>query len=98
MKIGVVGLGLIGGAIFKALSSGHQVVGVSRSVQGENISSDYSTLLDCAIVFVCTPMNKTLEILEKLNSMLGSNTIVADVCSLKGFVSNKKRTKYFRSL
>lgn len=89
MKIGVVGLGLIGGSIFKALSSGHQVVGVSRSVQGENISSDYSTLLDCAIVFVCTPMNKTLEILEKLNSMLGSNTIVADVCSLKSFVSNK---------
>ena len=90
MKIGVIGLGLIGGSIFKALSSNHKLVAVSRSVKGENISNDYNTLKDCDVVFVCTPMNATLEVLDKLNEILAPSTIVTDVCSLKEFVSNKK--------
>ena len=66
MKIGVIGLGLIGGSIFKSLQGKYELVGVSSSVKEENISNDYSTLLDCDLVFVCTPMNATLEILDKL--------------------------------
>ena len=83
MKIGVIGLGLIGGSIFKALSSNHKVVAVSRSINGENISNDYNILKDCDVVFVCTPMNATLEVLDKLNEKLAPSTIVTDVCSLK---------------
>lgn len=89
MKIGVIGLGLIGGSIFKALENKYQVVGVSSSVQGVNISDDYNILKDCNVVFVCTPMNATLEVLDRLESILPSSTIVTDVCSLKGFVSKK---------
>ena len=38
MKIGVVGLGLIGGSIFKDLVSlGYEVIAVSNSQDGENI-------------------------------------------------------------
>lgn len=95
MKIGVVGLGLIGGSIFKGLCDKHDVVGVSRSINEANISSDYSALKDCDIVFVCTPMNVTLEVLDKLESYLSSNTIVTDVCSLKTFVSKKKYSYQF---
>lgn len=90
MKIGVVGLGLIGGSIFKALRGKYNLVGVSSSVYEENVSKDYGSLRGCDIVFVCTPMNATLEILDKLNAILDSSTIVADVCSLKEFVSKKK--------
>lgn len=90
MKIGVIGLGLIGGSIFKSLKDKYQVVGVSSSVLGENISKDYDSLKDCKIVFVCTPMNATLEILDKLESILPETTIVTDVCSLKEFVSKRK--------
>lgn len=89
MKIGIVGLGLIGGSIFKKAGIKYEVVGVSRSVKETNVSNDYSTLTGCDIVFVCTPMNKTLETLDKLNSYLDENTIVTDVCSLKEFVSHK---------
>ena len=89
MKIGVVGLGLIGGSIFKALKEKYEVVGVSSSVQEENVSNDYNALKECDIVFVCSPMNATLEVLEKLNNILDSNTVVTDVCSLKSFVSQK---------
>lgn len=89
MKIGVIGLGLIGGSIFKSLQGKYELVGVSSSVKEENISNDYSTLADCDLVFVCTPMNATLEILDKLEMILPTSTIVTDVCSLKGFVSKK---------
>lgn len=89
MKIGVLGLGLIGGSIFKKLSEirNYEALGVSRSVKGENIYEDWGVLKECKIIFVCTPMNKTVEILEKLDGILNSDTIVSDVCSLKGFVS-----------
>lgn len=91
MKIGVIGLGLIGGSIFKGLDKvgKYQLVGVSRSVKQEGVSEDYSTLKESDVVFVCTPMNKTLEILDKLENYLDENTIVTDVCSLKEFVSHK---------
>lgn len=96
MKIGVIGLGLIGGSIFKSLpKEKYEVIGVSSSVTTENISNDYNTLRDCNVVFVCTPMNVTLEILDKLENILPPETIVTDVCSLKGFVSKKKYTYKF---
>ena len=89
MKIGIIGLGLIGGSIFKSLEGNHELIGISRSVKADNITNDYETLKDCELIFVCTPMNKTLEILDKLESILPPSTTVTDVCSLKEFVSKK---------
>ena len=95
MKIGVIGLGLIGGSIFKNLleRKKHDVVGISRTVNEYNVSNDYNNLKDCDLIFVCTPMNVTLDILDKLENYLSEKTIVTDVCSLKEFVS-KKTYKY----
>ena len=91
MKIGVVGLGLIGGSIFKDLTIlGFDVVGVSKSQNGTNIYKSYDILKECNLVFVCTPMHKTLAVLDELENILPKDTTVTDVCSLKRFVSNKK--------
>ena len=96
MKIGVVGLGLIGGSIFKDLIKlNYEVVGVSNSQSGENIYQDYSVLKDCELVFVCSAMNKTLAILDELENILPSTAVVSDVCSLKEFVTKKKRPYKF---
>lgn len=91
MKIGIIGLGLIGGSIFKALNELHDVVGISNSQNGlyENITQDLSAVKNCDVVFVAVPMNKTLEVLDKLDKILDEDTVVADVCSLKDFVSHK---------
>ena len=95
-RIGVIGLGLIGGSIFKSLSAkGYDVIGVSNSVRLPNVFKSYDALKACEIVFVCVPMNKTLEVLDKLDSVLDSNAIVADVCSLKEFVTKKERPYNF---
>ena len=97
MKIGIIGLGLIGGSIFKNLKSNnkYEVVGVSSSVTEANVSKDYEILRGCNLIFVCTPMNATLDILKKLEDYTTSETIVTDVCSLKGFVSKKQYSYNF---
>lgn len=104
LKIGVVGLGLIGGSIFKALCALHcNVYAISRSNQtvqkakqySENVSKSLSDLKHCDVIFVCTPMNNTEEILDKFEKILSPDVIVADVCSLKRFVCNKKRPYKF---
>jgi len=95
-KIGIIGLGLIGGSIFKDLTKlGYDVIGISASQAGtiKNIYADYSYLDDCELVFVCKEMNKTLSVLDELEKYLTPETVVADVCSLKEFVS-KKEYKY----
>lgn len=101
MKIGVIGLGLIGGSIFKKLAEleGYEVLGVSRSLDGvSQVSWDYNTLKDCDLVFVCTPMNTVLKVLDKLDEILPETAIVSDVSSLKGFVSKRKyRYKFIPS-
>lgn len=92
MKIGVIGLGLIGGSIFKSLKAlnKYELVGISSSVKEKCISNDYNKLKDCDLVFVCSPMNATLDVLDKLDNILSSDVVVTDVCSLKSFVSKKK--------
>lgn len=96
MKIGIIGLGLIGGSIYRDLIKlNYDVIAVSQSQNGNGIYKDYSVLKTCDIVFVCSPMNRTLQILDELENILLSDTIVTDVCSLKQFVSQKKRPYKF---
>ncbi len=96
MKIGIVGLGLIGGSLFKSLKElGYDAVAVSKSQNGEGIFKSYDILESCEIVFVCSAMNKTLEILDELENILPAQTVVTDVCSLKEFVCKKKRPYRF---
>lgn len=100
LKVGIVGLGLIGGSIFKALCALRcNVYAVSRSNPTIKKAKEYTPyvsksladLKHCDIVFVCTPMNKIDEVLDKLDTVLPPEAIVADVCSLKRFLCNKKR-------
>lgn len=104
MKIGIVSLGLIGGSIFKALAAkGCELAVVTRnpaSIEAVKkytpfVSDDINTLKNCEIIFVCSPMNKTIEILDSLETVVNSGTIVADVCSLKEFVMKKARPYIF---
>lgn len=104
MNIGIISLGLIGGSLFKILSQkGFNLTAVTRNPKTiesakkycENVSNDLNTLKNCDIVFVCSPMNKTLKILDDLESILPTNTIVTDVSSLKQFVTEKERPYCF---
>lgn len=104
MKIGIYSLGLIGGSLLKALcNNGYEIYAVTRNQQTietakaytNNVSSDINTLKQCDVVFVCSPMSKAIAVLDELEGVVSSNTIVADVCSLKEFVMKKPRPYVF---
>ena len=95
MKIGIIGLGLIGGSLFKDLTKKYDVIAVSQSQNGDKIFKSYEVLKDRDLIFVCTPMNKTLAVLDELENYLSPDTVVTDACSLKKFVSEKQRPYKF---
>lgn len=104
MKIGIVGLGLIGGSILKNLvNTEHEILAVTRNKVTLdkikdlvlNCSSDYGILSNADLVFVCTPIHKVLETLDKLENIVSPRCIVTDVASVKTFVTKKKRPYKF---
>ena len=109
MKIGIIGLGLIGGSILKSLANKNfagdciELYAVTRNIKTienakqycKEISSNYDILKSCEIVFVATPMSNVLETLDKLENILSTDTIVTDVSSLKEFVMQKKYSYNF---
>lgn len=104
IKIGIISLGLIGGSILKSLMKcDYEFICVTRNqktideLHKMNVcaSNNLEDLKECNFVFVCSPMQNTLEILDKLENILYSETIVTDVCSLKDFVCQKQRPYIF---
>lgn len=105
MKIGIVGLGLIGGSIFKALSksgkhsfflvTGNSETAEKTKKQGAVSGSDFNILKECDIVFVCSPVKNTVETLDKLENFVKKDCIVCDTASIKGFVCKKSRPYRF---
>jgi arogenate dehydrogenase (NADP+) len=95
MKIGIVGLGLIGGSLGLDLRSlGHEVWGVSARestcdraiVRGavDHASQDLGSLNPVEVVFVCTPIALIEPTVAKLAAHLDEATIITDVASVKG--------------
>lgn len=98
MKIGVIGLGLIGGSVLKCLSAkGFEMYAVTRNSKTIeaaksfciDISDNIKILKDCEVVFVAVPMSNVLQTLASLEHVLSANAIVTDVSSLKAFVMEK---------
>ena len=50
---------------------------------------------DCEIIFVASPINKTLEMLDALEGVVDKNCIVLDCASVKEFVMKKERPYKF---
>lgn len=95
MKIGIAGLGLIGGSILKALKrkinaeffvfdNDENTLNESETF-GAKASKDIKVLNECDFVFVCTPMSKTEQTLNMLE--VQPDCIVTDVSSVKRFVA-----------
>lgn len=92
MKIGVVGLGLIGGSLAKALTkyTDHEVHGENRTAAtAERALADGSIhaiggIDECDLVFVCLPPYATVEYIR--TGDFGENAVVTDVCGVKRYV------------
>ncbi|MCI5824920.1 MAG: prephenate dehydrogenase/arogenate dehydrogenase family protein [Candidatus Gastranaerophilales bacterium] len=98
-KIGIISLGLIGGSILKSLSNIKNIELFAYSTNDDtinkakkftpNVSSDLNSIKFCDVIFVCSPISKVEEMLQKLNGLVNPNTIVTDVASVKSIFMNK---------
>ncbi len=104
MKIGIISLGLIGGSLFKCLSrTEFEIYAVTRNKETitkakhwcDNVSDDINTLKNCDVVFAASPIGKTVEILDRLETVVKDGCIVLDCASVKEFVMKKKRPYKF---
>jgi prephenate dehydrogenase len=96
MRVGIVGIGLIGGSLGKALrglNRSLEVVGLTRSEESaaearklgavDRASASASILQGSDVVVVCTPIDQIEAALETTSDLLLSGTVVTDVASVK---------------
>jgi arogenate dehydrogenase (NADP+) len=100
VKIGIVGIGLIGASLgwdFRQL--GHQVIGVSRKQETCEIAEregicdqatlDLASLQATEIIFICTPIAAIIPTIEQLVPHLNPDTIITDAGSVKGAIVDR---------
>ncbi|ACB53811.1 prephenate dehydrogenase [Crocosphaera subtropica ATCC 51142] len=94
MKIGIIGLGLIGGSLgFDLRNCGHIIYGVSRkestcqrAIEREVVdhaSININSLSTVDLIFICTPITLISSTLKQLTSNLRPEVIITDVGSVK---------------
>jgi arogenate dehydrogenase (NADP+) len=97
MKIGIIGLGLIGGSMaIDFRQQGHTILGVSRNPKtceqaivrqiAHQASTDLQLMADAEVVILCTPLGAIESTVEQLIPHLRPQTILTDVGSVKASV------------
>lgn len=102
MKIGIIGLGLIGGSIAKALKirRNYYISAMNRSeaslkaafnegIIDEYSLTDMSIFADCSIIFICTSVDKIPVYAQKLLPYIQKDCIITDVGSTKKSICNE---------
>jgi arogenate dehydrogenase (NADP+) len=100
VKIGIVGIGLIGASLGWDLRQlGHEVVGVSRQqatceiAEREGIcdraSCDLASLHATEVIFICTPIAAIVPTIAQLIPHLQPETIITDAGSVKGAIVDR---------
>src|SRR2546430_2543086 len=96
MRIGIVGLGLIGGSLglaLRRLRHSIDVTGVARRAESaaaavqrgavDRASTDLSDVSDCDIVVIATPIDQIAGVIERLAPIVPAGTLITDVASVK---------------
>jgi len=99
-KVTIIGLGLIGGSIAKALKKSSlkiEISGIDNSEISQAALNEGS--IDSAIglneidksdfIFICTPLNSAIKIMEDLAPLVKKSSIVTDVCGVKSILKKK---------
>ena len=100
MKIGIVGLGLIGGSLgLKLQSLNHTIYGIANNEINEKkakgkklanfVSCDLSLLKNCELIILALPIKDLIMPSQQLIASIPQKTIVTDVGSVKEPIVNK---------
>lgn len=104
-RLTIIGVGLIGGSLARALKKANavaQVTGYGRNIQQlqkamelgviDHLETDMGAAVrDADVIVVAVPVGKTLEVLRNIKPHLNPKTIITDVGSSKGAVVQAAR-------
>ncbi len=99
MKIGIVGLGLIGGSLgLKLQSLNHTIYGIANNEFNKNkakekklanfVSCDLTLLKECELIILALPIKDLISPSQRLVASIPKETIVTDVGSVKEPIIN----------
>jgi prephenate dehydrogenase len=96
MRVGIVGVGLIGGSLgmaLRRLRRSIDVTGVTRRAETaaaaiergavDRASTDLRDVSDCDIVVIATPIDQIAAVIDRLAPIVGAGTLITDVASVK---------------
>jgi len=101
MKIAILGLGLIGGSLAKAIKnvrpdifiSGFDLPEITAQAFVENVIDEQLLssidVKDSDIIFLCLPTELSIQEIERLAPVVKSGSIITDVCSVKRVLEKK---------
>lgn len=96
LDISIIGLGLIGGSIAKSIRRSGTECNINAFDKPEILDLAMKEgVIDCAllniddslnddIIFLCLPVDSSLSIFRQIAPRISSNTILTDVCGVKG--------------
>ncbi|WP_010245700.1 prephenate dehydrogenase [Acetivibrio cellulolyticus] len=101
-KVTVIGLGLIGGSLAKALKERLDITDITavdisnqsldQALKEGYVSHGYTELNDDVynsdLIFVCTPVKNAIEYIKKLAKKVGPDCLITDVASTKSEIVN----------
>lgn len=95
-RIGVLGLGLIGGSIALKLKDAFDVVGVDSDAAtrayaatlGLRTETSQTAFVGCSTVFVCVPVSHTVDCILNVYKAVGDSAVISDVASVKGILGD----------
>ncbi len=99
-SVSIIGLGLIGGSLAKAIknfdpsikigaydTSDVVYAALSDKIVDHKLNS-ISESLEYRLIFICTPLEISLDILSKLAAEAKPDNIISDVCGIKGALND----------
>ncbi|HKJ80839.1 MAG TPA: prephenate dehydrogenase/arogenate dehydrogenase family protein, partial [Ignavibacteriaceae bacterium] len=102
-KISILGLGLIGGSIAKAVKAAGENIAISafdkkhrvlQKAKRENIIDEILKSVEDSInsdlIILAMPVDKSLEAFETLLPLLTRKNIITDVCGIKNIFEEKR--------
>lgn len=108
-KIGILGLGLIGGSLARALKKYNYpatLYGYNRNQEAlsQAIDSgaidvavhDWKELNDCDLIVLCCPVNINIQLFEAIQPFLKDNVVISDVGSTKNDIYSALSTYDFK--
>lgn len=100
-KIAIIGLGLIGGSLAKAIKHSDNSVYITAfdkleilkkalhdKVIDEALSSVDGSLI-CDLIFIALPIEQSLKVFKELAHKLSPNQVISDLCSVKGIFADE---------